>query len=472
MPGFGWLVLFLVPFIGVSFFTAVYAMRALEAGDGRTGGVLAAVAITFALVSLIVLARGFSERPRAVRVPALRPAHPAEPWMWREDWAAGRSVSEPRTSAVSMLVFAILCSLLTAALLFFAPEQLTRAGKRMHLDVILAVISVALLVAAGRQLVRSRKFGPSVLMLTTVPAPLGGRLQGTIETALPRGAVDAVVRLACIRVTTSTSGENRTTTEHMLWQDEQAATGPFEPRPASRVAIPVRFELPADARPTQRVSGDEEIMWRLEATAALPGVDYAARFDVPVFAVAGAAAPAPSPSAFTPAAGLPPSRPSVRVAPTASGGTAFWFGPARNGAAALAFTGFAAIFGGALWIQLRLGVPVFPFITGAVLSAAPAHHRAPVDGHHARPRREGHGDHHEVAAGRAMDAARIMRRDHGREARHRDEHRQPRVVRPQADARGRTGAQRRQCNRQQAGSGMARGGAEARAARRALKDAA
>jgi hypothetical protein len=129
----------------------------------------------------------------------------------------------------------------------------------------------------------------------------------------------------------------------------------------------VRFDIPADARPTHAVSGDAEIVWRLEATAALPGVDYSARFDVPVFAGAGTT-PAASAPAFVPAAGATrPSRASVPVVATPSGGTTFWFGPARNAGAAASFTGFAAIFGAALWIQLRLGVPIFPYVTGAVL---------------------------------------------------------------------------------------------------------
>jgi hypothetical protein len=368
MPGFGYVVLFLVPFIGVSLFTAVSAVRAFQAGDGRTGGVLAAVAVAFGLASTIVLARALSARPRAARLRALRQAYPAEPWMWREDWAAGRSESEPGTSAGSMVVFAVLVSLLTAFLFFFAPEQLAKASTLIPLHVMLPVISVVLIVVAGRRLVSSKKFGSSVLVLAAVPAPLGGRLEGAIETSLPRGAADVVVRLACIRITTTTSGEDRNTTEHLVWHDEQSAPGPFELRPASRIAIPVRFDLPAEALPTQKVSVGDEIVWRLEAAAALPGVDYAARFDVPVFAVAGASAPAPSaPALARAAAPLRPSPASVHVAPTTSGGTAFWFGPARNPGAATSFTVFVAIFGAALWIQLRLGVPIFPFITGAVL---------------------------------------------------------------------------------------------------------
>ncbi len=63
-------------------------------------------------------------------------------------------------------------------------------------------------------------------------------------------------------------------------------------------AVPVDFPLPADGVPSRLPGEPSGILWRLELSADVPGVDFAAAFEVPVFAHGDATtAPGPTPPA-------------------------------------------------------------------------------------------------------------------------------------------------------------------------------
>jgi hypothetical protein len=67
----------------------------------------------------------------------------------------------------------------------------------------------------------------------------------------------------------------------VLWEEEQRGAGSAPSGSAYR-AMPVRFLLPGDRPPATLDGASEGIAWELTITAAMPGVDYAATFQVPV----------------------------------------------------------------------------------------------------------------------------------------------------------------------------------------------
>ena len=89
--------------------------------------------------------------------------------------------------------------------------------------------------------------------------------------------------LRCIQRTTTSSlnlntgHSRRSTVDEPWWEKEQKLSG------VSPQGIPVSFQIPPGRRATEKVSGCEEILWRLSVHADTPGADYAAEFLVPIF---------------------------------------------------------------------------------------------------------------------------------------------------------------------------------------------
>ena len=215
--------------------------------------------------------------------------------------------------------------------------------------------------AAARAFVQWRKFGVSVLELTTTPAAVGGQLVGILRTRAPLAARDGLqLRLSCVNRVTTGSGKNRSTSEHIRWQEEQHILKDRD--------VPVFFRLPDDAEPSSPESSDNCIVWRLEAKAAVPGVDYHATFDVPVFRVTGSPAPQADTAAsfrLEPKVYEPPRDSRITFDRYATGGPTFYFPAARNPGAAASLTAFTLLWTGAIGLQLHFKAPlVFPIVTG------------------------------------------------------------------------------------------------------------
>ena len=232
-------------------------------------------------------------------------------------------------------------------------------------------VGLGLLVAAARATVRERKFGVSVLDLATKPGLVGHGLAGTVRAAsdaLPTSGYLAT--LTCVNVRTTGSGKNRSTTETVRWQDQETVSGQRTASGAGRgieTTIPVRFRIPPDVAPTDDTDPSDRTVWRLQVTAAVPGADYAAAFEVPVFRTEKSLEPVtgdeekllgPVPES------LPYQQPHespIRVS-TGPRGTQIVFPPARNPGAGLGVSAFAALWGGVVW--LLFAVKAGPFFIG------------------------------------------------------------------------------------------------------------
>src|SRR5215472_10227253 len=96
---------------------------------------------------------------------------------------------------------------------------------------------------------------------------------------------------------------------------------------AEGATIPVSFQVPLDARPTDATSPGDTILWKLEADADVPGVDYKDVFELPVFRTKDT--PSEASRSANSADLRPPARTTVVVRPAADGATEFYFPPAR-----------------------------------------------------------------------------------------------------------------------------------------------
>ena len=359
-------VLFLLPFCAVGVFLATLSFGEFTEGTPEKGLVLGIASLVFGGAGFgMLVALGVRMR-RQRQIDRLKALHPQEPWRHREDWAAGQVRLSSSSGIAGIWIFAIVWNLVSFPFLLYIPEEVfDRGNTPAALGFLFPLIGIPLLVAAARVSVARAVHGRSWFQMESVPGVVGGTLEGRL-------CLDGVLqppdgftlRLSCIRRTRSGSGKNRSTSETVQWQDERIGVLPG-PRPdAPGTAVPVRFQIPYECLPHTAEEGGTGILWRLEARASVPGVDYSAAFDVPVFKTARSSPELTEERLRAEVRGgadaLPirPADAGVIVRPSGQGGMEFIVLPGRNMSAGLAMGLFTLVWTGVVAVLIIAGAPI------------------------------------------------------------------------------------------------------------------
>lgn len=264
-------------------------------------------------------------------------------------------------------VFAALWNLVSFPSAFVGVRAaLEQGNKAAFIAVLFPLVGIALLVRAVRATLQYKKYGVSRLELSTLPGVIGRGLTGTVRApASLRPAEGFQVTLSCVQRVTTRTGKSTSTTENILWQEKRRVPGePSRTAAGMETHIPVAFRLPADARACDASDSTDRVLWRLQLSASVAGVDYQPVFEVPVFR--------------TPESDRPDPVDGGRLAETTSGvaeyqqpansrivvttnrrGTEILFPAARNPGAAASLTLFLVIWWGTVVVQVYLGAPSF-----------------------------------------------------------------------------------------------------------------
>jgi hypothetical protein len=276
---------FVLVFCAIGIFLLYGALVSFQDGETTDAALMLAAALAFGGFGLGVLAvTTFGFRKQAQEA-ALRSAHPREPWLWREDWAAGRIRSAGKVRAWSFWGFAILWNTISTPLLFFLPEEiLEKENYGALVGLLFPLVGIGLVVVAARKSIQQWKYGDAQFHMERVPGCLGGDIVGNL--LFPHGLTTAEsvnVQLSCIQSVRRRTSKGTSTDEHVLWQTEQFTSRLTPGGQGSAQRAMVKLRVPFDASPTGDVDENTWISWRLEATAAVPGVDFATEFEIPVF---------------------------------------------------------------------------------------------------------------------------------------------------------------------------------------------
>jgi hypothetical protein len=308
---------------------------------------------------------------RYARQQYLQGEHPAEPWLWRADWAAGRVKSRTESNMIGIWIGTIFWNLISWTIAIFAvPGAVQQKGTAAYVALLFPAFGIPLLIYAIRQTIAFFEFGKTYFEMASVPGVIGRELKGSIQARFPHSTNHGVaLRLSSVHRYVTGSGKTQTTNENILWRDEaELNSGELCPGP-SGTTIPVSFHIPFDAQPTEEMSASDKFLWLLEATANLPGVDYHDVFEVPIFRTAQtptAAEEAAEEVTFAARAleTVRPERLSIHVQQIAEG-TEFYFQAARNKSFAVSATIFAAIFGSMGYFLAHTRAPfIFPLAFG------------------------------------------------------------------------------------------------------------
>ena len=362
-------------FLGNFFWTfSKHFLPALSSGSKSSKVPLLIFGGFFGLIALAIVFSVVRGIRKAIR-PEPPPAREEKPWLKRADWAAGRIKSSATAQTKIFVIFSLAFGGFGGLMTFLVlPKELHNGNDKALFILLFPAIGLGFVIAIVRGIFARRRFGDCFFEMAAIPGALGGTLEGLIQTgARLRLEHGLHLKLSCVRRIVNNVGDNQNVQENILWQDEKVfapnADLP-EPEPG-RSGIPVFFKLPAD-QPECFARGNESILWRLEAKAKMSGPNFSARFDVPVFKVAGAAIAEDAAEETDPTAALQMpveelrrdehSKIQITDGPR---GREFYFPAARNLGMAFMLTVFFVVWSGFLWLMTVKGAPVmFPIVFG------------------------------------------------------------------------------------------------------------
>jgi len=210
-------------------------------------------------------------------------------WAKRPDWVAGRIIAEDERTGGTLYAAS---AVWTVFALGAIAAGLAWGGIAWWFAFCASLIAGFLVVASGRTMLRRRRFRASEFLLQETPARLGGTLAGEVISGVPQA--DALrdgfrVTLRCVhrwreRTHRATDGTRPDRYRRdVLWESEQTSAG-HAPTGDTNLSVPIELRLPADQPATSLSDANAGIQWELEVRAAMPGIDYQARFLVPVLA--------------------------------------------------------------------------------------------------------------------------------------------------------------------------------------------
>ena len=210
-----------------------------------------------------------------------RAAHPAKPWLWREDWAAGRVF--PMHGPKAVVVFALFVMLNASTLPLWGALPGVWAGGggfRWLLGSALGLVALGDFFCV-RSLVRVWRHRGVMVEITTMPLPPGEQIRLGVRApnGLPAGG-GLRATLKCVRHFTTGAGKKRRVDRDTRWEKTEMIAGPFfQGHP-----IEIVFDPPAGLPSVTPESGsDDRYAWELHLEARGPGPDLVEEFELPVF---------------------------------------------------------------------------------------------------------------------------------------------------------------------------------------------
>lgn len=357
----GCLIVFGIPFAAAGIYAGVAAVRILQIGGSwRMAAVFGCVAIAFGFAGLGVIAAAFRNSGNERRDDGLKARNPEQPWMWKAEWVDRRLRDQSRAGTGILWGFALLWNAISSPVLIFIPQEIAKGNHIAYIGFLFPLVGLGLIVAAMRLTLRALRFRPSTLILDTVPAPIGGVLRGNVEVPHAFSNVSAIlVRLIAM----SRERNGKSTVDRIITQEERELEPSVIRQRPDGVVIPIEIAVPADGEPTNG-EGGRQIYWRLSVDAEVPGIDYSATFDVPVFRTAFSSDFRPH--AATAPAG-PPREPRYYVERDGPHGHEFYFRAFRSPSLAFGSLGFSIVWIAAIVFMRFIDIPrIIPILCGLI----------------------------------------------------------------------------------------------------------
>jgi hypothetical protein len=279
--------LFGLPFLGMGLFAAYSFLNAPNQPlPTRIGASI--FSSVFAIIGGGIIYGSFYGYFLQKKQADVQAAHPDAPWLWKDDWAAGRAEGKNKTSIRGWWIGAVLANMLLLPVFAGTIGPAVRTQDPAYIfPAAFGLVGLLLLFGAIRATLRLKRFGKTYFEMSSTPFSPGGRVAGSIHMQLNADVAHGIdLKLTCFRRVESGAGQNRSWQQLPLWEaSKNVASGSLLRGPLDTV-VPVEFYLPADAFQTDHENSGDQVFWQLKASADVPGVDYCDEFEVPVFRTA------------------------------------------------------------------------------------------------------------------------------------------------------------------------------------------
>lgn len=234
----------------------------------------------FALAGMSFIVHGIAGVRVQQRVRRLRETHEREPWVWDHPWNESGSHDEAGHRIARAIWATGLLGLFTVPFTwigFFSPERpvlFTIVAAAMNMAAIGCACWVVYLIR------RRAKYGTSTLRFRRFPFRIGDEVE--LHLARPaslNGVAAPEATLRCVQERYETRRSGRNTQQVVVAYDVWSATARAELKRGEYIW---RFDVP-DTVPGTALSERPPRYWEMELKIAMPGVDYAGTFLVPVY---------------------------------------------------------------------------------------------------------------------------------------------------------------------------------------------
>lgn len=282
----GCAIAFALPFVAVGAFAlaASFGLTPIDASTIRSTVVLRTFGAVFALAGLLLVGVGIHAILKRRDQNRRREEHPNEPWRWDRRWNEEHEESGglgPAMRAFGTSVFLAIFLAGFNAVVFFGGGNAPLPVQGLILLFDVAALGVF---AYGVYLtLQYFKYGRSRLRFAKFPFRPGGVFEATLE-AGDRIATATEIRLRLRYIedvtewTRSGSKSRSVIVSYRIYE----ATDTVRAETTQGGSIPVRFRLPEGSYAT-RLLDPARRYWLLDVEADTPGIDYAAKFLVPVY---------------------------------------------------------------------------------------------------------------------------------------------------------------------------------------------
>jgi hypothetical protein len=250
--------------------------------------VVGAVFVIFGLAAFVAGLRGLYRQRRARRAFL---AGATAPWDWDHPWERGGARDDVWRRALRRFAWVGLLAL------FLSPFHyllLTIEGTTFRVlgGLFLLVFDAAALftfASAVKAIIQALKYGRVFLQYEQFPMLLGrpASVRLLLDRRVDAASLSCTIRLIEERVEVSYPRRGKSSRQYVFDQlYEEKVTASLAQGADGRQTARVEFHLPEGDYST-RLSGDEPRYWLFEAEAATPGVDFHARFLLPIYAPTG-----------------------------------------------------------------------------------------------------------------------------------------------------------------------------------------